>query len=561
MQYADNLKTLLLSIDKRGYKAYKILQGKTFHKGNVSLRIEHVQGDPFATPSVVQIKVPNDFPKQITLKKHVKVAIEDLILRHVFEKSKMLSSKLGSGHSGVIQIPAPSQAILERSGITMDRDSITLNIFAGFPANGRRIDARNAIKLFDNLFTLSESTLFFRNYKSEEIENRISLINKQVFLREKLKELHLVSFIADGSILPRESGISDKPLKNSAVPFAAPKSMSINITFPNGETISGMGIKEGITLIAGGGYHGKTTLLEAIHMGIYNHVEGDGREFVITDKTALKIRTEDGRSVNNVDISNFITRLPDGTDTAHFTTRDASGSTSMAAALSEAIEMKSKLLLIDEDTSATNFMIRDARMQKLIKDEPIIPLIDRLKELYSKFGMSSILVIGGAGAYLDVCDNVIVMHRYLPEDATHRAKAIAKEIPTKRDFTEIEKMKNIKERSLRINSINVLKNGREKIKANGKTSLQVGDSIIDLGKVEEITEQGQLEAIGHAIKMIKYRNKEENFYDLLLETEEYIKTHGINSLFMNSYIKPTLTEIRRFEIASALNRHRKAVFK
>ena len=561
MQYADNLKTLLLSIDKRGYKAYKILQGKTFHKGNVSLRIEHVQGDPFATPSVVQIKVPNDFPKQITLKKHVKVAIEDLILRHVFEKSKMLSSKLGSGHSGVIQILAPSQAILERSGITMDRDSITLNIFAGFPANGRRIDARNAIKLFDNLFTLSESTLFFRNYKSEEIENRISLINKQVFLREKLKELHLISFIADGSILPRESGISDKPLKNSAVPFAAPKSMSINITFPNGETISGMGIKEGITLIAGGGYHGKTTLLEAIHMGIYNHVEGDGREFVITDKTALKIRTEDGRSVNNVDISNFITRLPDGTDTAHFTTRDASGSTSMAAALSEAIEMKSKLLLIDEDTSATNFMIRDARMQKLIKDEPIIPLIDRLKELYSKFGMSSILVIGGAGAYLDVCDNVIVMHRYLPEDATHRAKAIAKEIPTKRDFTEIEKMKNIKERSLRIDSINVLKNGREKIKANGKTSLQVGDSIIDLGKVEEITEQGQLEAIGHAIKMIKYRNKEENFYDLLLETEEYIKTHGINSLFMNSYIKPTLTEIRRFEIASVLNRHRKAVFK
>ena len=99
-----------------------------------------------------------------------------------------------------------------------------------------------------------------------------------------------------------------------------------------------MGIRKGITLIVGGGYHGKSTLLKALEAGVYNHIAGDGREFVITDDTAFKLRAEDGRSITGVDISPFIKNLPNKKDTVHFSTEDASGSTSQAANLMEALE-------------------------------------------------------------------------------------------------------------------------------------------------------------------------------------------------------------------------------
>ena len=164
---------------------------------------------------------------------------------------------------------------------------------------------------------------------------------------------------------------------------------------------------------------------------MYDHISGDGREYVITDGDAVKIRAEDGRSIKGTDISMFINDLPNGKDTKRFSTADASGSTSQAANVIESMEAGASLFLIDEDTSATNFMIRDELMQRVIhRDmEPITPFIDRIRELYESYGISTVIVAGSSGAYFHVADSIIQMDRYVPKDITDYAKKEAESTP------------------------------------------------------------------------------------------------------------------------------------
>ncbi|MBM6838315.1 ABC-ATPase domain-containing protein, partial [Clostridium saudiense] len=239
----------------------------------------------------------------------------------------------------------------------------------------------------------------------------------------------LVAFVANNSILPRESGVSSKPLRDGKR-FISPKELEIEFNTPNRGIIKGMGIPKGITLIVGGGYHGKSTLLRALELGVYNHIEGDGREFVITEDTAVKVRAEDGRAITNTDISLFINNLPNGKDTKSFNTENASGSTSQAANIVEGIESGANTLLIDEDTSATNFMIRDSIMQKLVakEKEPITPYIDVAKSLYNRLAISTILVAGSCGDFFDIADLVIQMDNYEPFEVTDKAKALSRGI-------------------------------------------------------------------------------------------------------------------------------------
>ncbi len=549
-----NLLNLLKRIDGKGYKAYKELERKEFLFEDIKIRVSHVQGDPFATPSVMEISAKNKFSRRFFDKKHKKIALEDFLIRSAYKKANNLSQKSGTGHSGEIVIPKPSQEVLERSTLTIYEDRIVLRVFAGLPAFGRKIAGDNAIKLFKNLFTLGKETLYPRNYEEKELSEVITLSDEQAFIRKEMKNRGIVAFIANGSILPRRSGISDLPMQKGAVPFRSPKSMEVSFELPDGKNITGMGIKKGITLIAGGGYHGKTTLLKAIQRGIYDHIKGDGREFVFTDKTAIKIRTEDGRSVKNADIFNFIRNIPGKTDTHNFSTENASGSTSMASALFEAMETGSKLILIDEDTSATNFMIRDARMQKLVQKEPIIPLIDRLRELFEKFGISSILVIGGAGDYLDVCDRVIVMENYIPLEKTEYAKMIAQEMPSGRNNSKIPQMEEIKIRILDTDSIQ-----REKVKTHGKETLRIGKEFVNTAFVEEFAEEGQLKTVGLAITNIIANSGKRKFPEITAETEKILSEKGINILF-NGFIKPGFSIVRKFEIASVLNRMRNVKF-
>ena len=423
------LRSMLSRMDHRGYPAYKELRG-AYRFPDFILSIDHVQGDPFASPSKLSISLEGSragFPEGLYKTDCRRLALQDELIRAFGKQAEVFSFKAGgSGQSGLISVSRCGQEVLERTACHMDERTgdIILRLEMGFPARGRTIDAKALDKmLFEFLPKCVEASLLYKNADPKKLEAICDLAEDQAYIRSRLPELGLCAFAADGSILPRESGVSQKPM-GEAVAFEAPEEMAVEFELPHKGKIRGMGIPKGITLIVGGGYHGKSTLLRALELGVYDHIRGDGREYVITDRTAMKIRAEDGRSIKHTDISMFINDLPNGKDTRAFVTEDASGSTSQAANVVESIESGSKLLLIDEDTSATNFMVRDELMQRVISrdKEPITPLIDRIRGLYEKYGISSVIVAGSSGAYFDVADHVIMMDRYVPKDITAAAK-------------------------------------------------------------------------------------------------------------------------------------------
>ena len=453
MKTAAELQTLLRQIDHKGYPAYKDTRGK-YQFQQYILSIDHVQGDPFAAPSKVSLIVPGrvaGFDRACYESRVRKIAFQDYLLRRMAAKIRDYSFKAkGSGKSGLLSVSHPGQEILERSACTVNTGTgdLTVRMEIGFPANGRTINSGELAKiLFDFLPVCVRQTLLASSCPKDGLEKVLFLADDQQFIREELKKKDLVAFVANGAVLPRKSGVSPLPMKE-AVAFVSPASMEVTLKLPHLGELKGMGLKKGVTLIVGGGYHGKSTLLEALELGVYNHISGDGREYVITDDTAMKLRAEDGRSIQKTDISMFIRNLPNGRDTKAFYTEDASGSTSQAANTVEAMEAGSEVFLIDEDTSATNFMIRDELMQRVVSREvePIIPFIDRVRELYEDYGISTILVAGSCGSYFHKADCILQMNKYRPMEITELAQKEAESFPytlgaapkaEKPDFTRV----------------------------------------------------------------------------------------------------------------------------
>ncbi len=414
MKSSNELRTMLRAIDHKSYPAYKSLAGG-YQFGNFVLVIDHVQGDPFASPSSIHVEIPHKeagFPAVYYEKNCKRTALQDYLTRQFAAQIEAYNFKAkGSGKSGLISITRCGQEVLERSACQITERGITARFHVGFPAFGRTIDAGGLEKiLFDFLPKCVENSFFYRNTDKRKAEAAVYLAEDQEAVRKLLKEEKLVAFVANGSILPRTRGVSDLPMKDR-VPFVSPASMERTFTLPHRGQVTGMAVPQGITLIVGGGYHGKSTLLSALQMGVYDHIAGDGRELVITDGTAVKLRAEEGRFIRGMDISLFINDLPNKKDTRSFSTQDASGSTSQAAGVMESIEAGAGLFLIDEDTSATNFMVRDDFMQQVIsrEKEPITPFLERAGELYEKAGVSTILVAGRSGAFFYIADRIIQM--------------------------------------------------------------------------------------------------------------------------------------------------------
>lgn len=429
MKSSNELRTMLRAIDRKSYPAYKSLAG-AYQFVSFVLVIDHVQGDPFASPSSIHVEIAHKdagFPAVYYGKDCGRVALQDYLTRQFAAQIEAYNFKAkGSGKSGLISITRCGQEVLERSACQITERGISARFHVGFPAFGRTIDAGGLEKiLFDFLPKCVENSFFYRNADKRRVESAVHLAEDQEAVRKLLKEEKLVAFVANGSILPRKSGVSDLPMKDS-VPFTSPASMERTFTLPHRGSITGMGVPQGITLIVGGGYHGKSTLLSALQMGVYDHIAGDGREFVITDDSAVKLRAEEGRFIRGMDISLFINDLPNKKDTRSFSTQDASGSTSQAAGVMESIEAGSGLFLIDEDTSATNFMVRDDFMQQVIsrEKEPITPFLERAKELYENAGVSTILVAGSSGAFFYIADRILQMDCYRPVDITENVKAL-----------------------------------------------------------------------------------------------------------------------------------------
>jgi predicted ABC-class ATPase len=566
MRSHEDLKGLLHRLDGRGYKAYKDIEG-TYQFPDFTLAIDHVQGDPFAEPSRFRVILPqrvSELPATALSNKCREIALRDFLTRRFDEALKARTDSVwGSGKSGVIFVDAPGQEILERSSAFVDRENVEVRFKVGLPARGRTIMGIGARRMIvDELPEIVRSSLHYKNLDARELARHVEVSEDQDAMRASLKEMGLVAFVADGSVLPRRSGVDDRPLREGrVVAFESPTSLRVTLETPNGGPVTGMALREGVTVVVGGGFHGKSTLLRALELGVYNHVPGDGRERVVARADAFKIRAEDGRSVVNVDISPFIGDLPYGRSTREFSTENASGSTSQAANIVEALEMGSRLLLIDEDTSATNFMIRDARMQRLVAGdkEPIRPLVDLARPMYEESGISMVVVMGGSGDYLDIADTVIMMDSYYPRDATEEARSVALDLPSQREVAHSGGPGVAAGRLFDPTSLDAARGGRgrEKVAAKGLRHILFGRRDIDLSAVEQLVDQSQTRAVGDALIYLRENHMRRGSVPLagLLDAlDEALDRRGLDVLMSGRF--GDRARPRRFEVAAALNRLR-----
>ncbi|MEG4249483.1 ABC-ATPase domain-containing protein [Microcoleus sp. Pol10D4] len=609
MTNKESLQRHLLQLDNRGYKAYKDIQG-SYDFSEFRLIIDYVQGDPFASPSKFRVRVPPNIaqiPYQLFNSRSREIALRDYLTRQFDKAAHSISSKRGTGKSGLIAVTGFGQEVLERtsafiiSSNTSDIENlggVELRFAVGLPAGGRSILGRQAAEMLcEDIPQIVSNSLKYSHLNAAECRHHVETVEDADWLRQQLAENRLVAFVADGSILPRRTGVDDRPLLNNAVAFESPPSLKVEFNCPNRGLMSGMGIPAGITLIVGGGYHGKSTLLRAIELGVYNRIPGDGREFVVTNPAAVKIRAEDGRSVAGVDISPFINHLPQGRDTAQFYTENASGSTSQAANIIEALEVGRKkkeegrgkkeegrgkreeaqsfvldtelvaisegdlvpVLLVDEDTAATNFMIRDRRMQELIaKDkEPITPFIDKVKQLYADLGVSTILVMGGSGDYFDVAETVIAMENFQAYNVTEKAKKIASNYSISRAGEGGENFGEISQRVPVPASLDPSRGRRDvRVKVRDIDELAFGTEEIDLGAVEQIVDSGQLRAIAAAMVYAKqqYMDGKRTLSEIIDLVMADIHAQGMDIL--SPFPEGDFAMFRRFELAAAINRLR-----
>ena len=580
MRTADDLAKILQRIDGQGYKAYRDIRG-AYEFDGFQLFVDHVQADPFAAPSHMRARVPMrvaGLPEALREGRVRRMALADFLAREIaYALAEALRGgrRSGSGNSGTVQIDAGGQSVLERSAVRIGDDFVEARFQLGLPAGGRRIQGRGASELLLHLLPPALCRgLLWSELPQRAATRFVESIENQESLRDRLDELGLVAFVANGSLLPRRREPTTCRCRATPwCPFRSPAAFEVTVEVPNAidtpggprREITGMGIPKGVTLIVGGGYHGKSTLLQALERCVYPHVPGDGREGVVCARDAVKVRAEDGRFVGDVDIRAFIGELPGGVDTRRFSTADASGSTSQASNIVEAVEVGARTLLLDEDTSATNFMVRDARMRKLIRnrDEPITPFIDRVRELHQNHGISTVLVMGGVGDYFAVADHVIAMRDYCALDVTAEARRIAENEGDMGDLEHGPEQMRPATRRVPLGESFDSSRGRRpvKIDARGLDMLLYGTEPIDLRCVAQLEDRSQTLAVGYAMHVAaqQFMDGRRDLSEVLDCVEAFLDENGVDSLspFRRGEEHPgNFARPRRFEIAAAINRIR-----
>lgn len=553
MSTLHHLSQQLKRIDGRQYGAYKAFQGD-WQGDDIDICIDHVQGDPFAAPSVVRVRVHNthsntdqhisDFTEGPT-----RTATCDLLLR-VFAEATTELERTGSGHSGQVRVDAGGAEILRRSGCEYVDGVLELRMRVGLPARGRRVLGHAAASLLTNMLPESVRAVRAAIKSRDRLELWQRSALEHAHLSSQLRERGLVAFIADGAVLPRASGVSSQPLKG-AIPFEAPASLRATLRDTHGASVTGLGVPTGITVITGAGFHGKSTLLAALAVGVHAHVPGDGRERVVTLSNAVKVRSEDGRSVTGVNLRPFITALPAGKSTASFSTSDASGSTSLAASIQEAIEGGADTLLLDEDTCATNLLVRDARMQALTKVDAIVPLVDRVIQLQEELDVSIIAVIGGCGDYLDVATTTIAMREYRAFDVSDEARRVVDAMPSGRAATTRLDAWPRRKRVVKAGSLAAVgrKGGG---KARGLRDLIYGSEELALDGLEQLVDESQVRFIAVLLEWMSRQNRQASLCELAEKAVEWESKFGLYSMRQS----PELAGVRALDLISVVNRLR-----
>ena len=497
------------SLQGKNYGLYKSLADKTWDFGDFVLEFLHVQGDPYAPASRVMIKSSLQmlgFSGEWSSTFERRLALSDFLYRRL---SAVVREKF-PGKDAAVVFDSAGPEMLVRNALWVDNGELRACLQVRLPGDGRKIQAEDAAEILTMVLPDLVSAALYNSGESKtdgvepELVEHYRVLAERKEILSQLEERGLCAFVPDGAVLPRASGLSELPMEG-AVPFVSPAEMAVTLV-ANGHEIRGMGIPKGITVISGGAFHGKSTLLQALTKAVYPHVPGDGREGIVVSESAVRVGVEDGRSVRGTDLSQFVRDLPGGISTKNFTTACASGSTSEAANLMEAMEAGSDVFLIDEDSSAVNFLIRDVRVRKLLGDdrEPLIPLTDRIREIQ---GRSFILVAGACGDFLDLADNIIVMASYKAECARINGKNLAAGLiggdgevggaakivpglpafvePQCRDFAEYVKplLPGLRPASAVERQV--------KVKISGDTLLQIGFLVSDTSKAGALVDKQQ----------------------------------------------------------------------
>ena len=542
---ANALRSALKRIDGASYPAYRCLKG-TWHLGAVTLDIDHVQGDPFAAPSSVRVGV--DTGVQGLASPCDRRAAEDWLLRRVCGALDAARPQgQGSGRSGEVSVLRPGPEVVWRTAVRLSADGFAeVRMRVGLPARGRRILGRAAHHLLTE--TLPRVLRAIQDSGNEpSLARHRQSVRRQTFLRSALRDAGLVAFVADGSVLPRASGVDAGPLRG-AVPTEAPASLAVTLPTPAGP-VRGLGIRPGVTLLTGGGFHGKSTVLQALRSGVTDFIPGDGREQVVSLPTTTSVKAEEGRSIRGVDISAFLSCLPGDQVPACFFTDNASGSTSQAAGVVEALEAGATVLLLDEDTTATNLLFRDPRMASLVRQEPITPLVSHLQPLAAA-GVSTILVAGGVGETLAVADCVIGVEDFGLRDWTERAQALAGPAPTDAPPWSTPQAR-IPAGPLRLS-------GKGRVRARDAHRVELGEDALDLRFVEGIRDASHARSVGEAIRVVGAAADGHRSVAALLDAlEARLDAEGPDALCHRADVADgSLVRPTRCEIAAGLARVR-----
>jgi len=553
----------LHALDGRSYAAYKAIVGRYRAPAGWFLHIDRVQADPYAPPTRIHVDVPTDLHGLELLDEADLLADVDRRLA----VGDFLTRELHAGFRGTaLSIASPGQEILQRSSIIVRPDEkkegpgwvLEIRARLALPAQGRSIQGHEASRIVGrDLVRELEEAMDLTGERGDRLVRHIATLEDHRALTATVARNGWVSFLADGSVLPRRSGVSDEPL-DGGVPLEAPDSMAATVELPHAGTVRGIVVEAGVNVIVGGGYHGKSTLLSAIERGVYPHVPGDGREFVATVPDAVKVRAADGRAVTGVDLTPFISHLPAGRDTASFTTRNASGSTSQAASIIEAVEAGSTALLLDEDTSATNLLIRDSRMRELVaaEREPITPLVDRITALFRRRGVSTVMVMGGSGDYLDVADRVLLMDAYHLRDVTEQARRVVADQP--RPVTELEDFAEPRRRVPEPAPPRT-RRGPVRTRAQGTSTLVLDREDIDISDVGGVTDPGQAEAIAYALRALLEQRFDgvSPLRECLDDLEALLDDEGLDALTDERERPAFLVRPRMVDVGAAVSRYRK----
>ena len=548
----NELTSHLHAIDGRSYAAYKAIVGRYRSPLGWVLYIDRIQPDPYAPPTAIRVVLPlaltgadarlTGFTPRLTgadtrptgtneplteanepltgTNSHLTtsptraVALRDYLARTLRELLK----------GQAISIAPAGQEILERSSVNLHETwqddfstpafntpgpYLELRLRWSLPAFGREIAGRQAARNLNLDLARAIASLDLRESElGAEAWKHCQVAEDHAALQEILVERGWVAFLADGANLARRSGVSQLPLEGG-VPLTAPETLAQTVQLPHAGAVRGTAIPAGVTVIAGGGYHGKSTLLNAIARGIYPHIPGDGRELVATVPEAMAVRAADGRAVTGVDLRPFISHLPGrDADPAQFTTANASGSTSQAASIMESLELWGQpaqaALLLDEDTCATNLLIRDQRMRALVSSErePITPLVDRIRALHRERGISTLIVMGGSGDYLDVADQVLIMDSYRLVDATAQARQVCDSQP--RVDTSLPDFPLPAQRLPQ--SPEAKRRGPSRTRALGTQRLVLDRHEVDVADVSGLVDEGQALAVAWALRALLERH-------------------------------------------------------